>query len=85
MKKNDVDPRNDTDKKYACSRCRGMMVEDWVFTDEGEIAMVRCIRCGNSLDSLILSNRRKGISSSEDKGRKRTRKKSPGLAKPFAA
>lgn len=85
MKKDGFHLREGINKKEICSRCQGMMVDEWVFTDEGEIAMARCIRCGNLIDSLVLSNRSARTSPSDDEGRKKTMKKSPGCAKPLAA
>lgn len=40
-----------------CLRCRGMMVEERVFTMEGGIAMARCVCCGDLIDRVVIRNR----------------------------
>lgn len=82
-----VVPREDTIRSGACPKCQGMMVADWVFTEEGEIAMARCIRCGDMIDSVVLFNRSdsRTVSSSDDDGRKKSRRFSTGPAKIRAA
>jgi hypothetical protein len=40
-----------------CLRCRGMMVEEGVFTMEGKVAMARCVCCGDLVDPVVLRNR----------------------------
>ncbi len=40
-----------------CLRCRGMMVEERVFTMEGGIAMARCVCCGDLIDPVVIRNR----------------------------
>lgn len=40
-----------------CLRCRGMMVEERVFTVEGKAAMARCVCCGDRVDPVVIRNR----------------------------
>lgn len=35
-----------------------MMVNEQVYTDQGEIAVARCLHCGDVLDSVVIYNRR---------------------------
>jgi Zn ribbon nucleic-acid-binding protein len=69
----------------SCPKCQGMRVAEWVFTDEGEVAMVRCIRCGDLVDSVVLFNRNDSRTLPSDNGRKKSRKLSPSPAKILAA
>lgn len=44
-----------------CLRCRGMMVEERVFTREGGIAMARCVYCGDVVDPVVIRNRGQSV------------------------
>jgi len=46
-----------------CSRCGGLLVTEWcfdLFNDSGhlDIALQRCVQCGERVDPVILHNRR---------------------------
>ncbi len=45
-----------------CLRCEGLMTEERVITEEGEITMARCIYCGDLIDGVVLFNRRHSAS-----------------------
>ena len=55
-----------------CQRCGGLMVGDW-FLDIGDEAGrmkfdgLRCLSCGEIVDSLILENRQKQMEASASK------------------
>jgi len=40
-----------------CQRCQGIMVEEWIFTRDGGTRMIRCIYCGDLVDTVIILNR----------------------------
>lgn len=41
-----------------CLRCLGTMVEEWIFTErEGGTSIVRCLNCGDIIDSVVIFNR----------------------------
>lgn len=45
----------------TCQRCHGLMVYDRVFDVEAEfleLPIWRCVNCGESLDPILLRNRR---------------------------
>jgi len=41
-----------------CLRCKGTVVEEWIFTErEGSASMARCVNCGDLIDPVVISNR----------------------------
>lgn len=47
----------------TCARCGGLMVEQPYYDSETdqELTGLRCIACGDILDSVILANRQRGV------------------------
>lgn len=45
--------------KMKCRRCHGMMIRERIFTEQGGIPIVRCVHCGNVIDIVVVSNRRR--------------------------
>lgn len=42
-----------------CPRCHGMMVYEQIFTTQGRLHVARCIHCGDIIDDVVISNRRR--------------------------
>lgn len=40
-----------------CQRCGGMMTMEGIWTDQGKVAVARCLYCGNVVDSVVEANR----------------------------
>lgn len=40
-----------------CPRCRGLMVNEQIYTDQGGLDIARCIHCGDIIDSVVIYNR----------------------------
>jgi len=38
-----------------------MMVESTIFTQEGGTPMARCLNCGDIVDTVVISNRRRSL------------------------
>jgi len=66
-----------------CLRCQGTLVEHNIFTIEGKIDMVRCVHCGDIIDSVILINRWRSRLFPNGFGKKR-RRALPPLENPIA-
>jgi hypothetical protein len=41
-----------------CLRCQGFMEREWVFTRQGGIPMMRCLHCGDWIDSVVIAHRK---------------------------
>ena len=41
-----------------CIRCKGIIVEEWAFTEKEDGAlMARCVNCGDLIDPVVILNR----------------------------
>ncbi|MFQ5597285.1 MAG: hypothetical protein ACE5GK_04465 [Nitrospiria bacterium] len=40
-----------------CLRCKGMTMEERIETCEGSALLIRCLQCGDLVDSVVLYNR----------------------------
>jgi len=45
-----------------CQRCQGIMIEERIFTRDGGTSMIRCIYCGDLVDTVVISNRNRSES-----------------------
>ncbi len=43
----------------VCKRCQGTMAKEPIFTLHGEISMLHCINCGEWIDTVVISNRKR--------------------------
>ena len=61
----------------TCVRCQGLMIQQQIIDShdewsEGWISVLRCLNCGEILDSLVLNNRKNRFNPSYSRTRFRT-------------
>jgi len=52
-----MNPFYGKEEPMECQRCHGIMIEERIFTRDGGTPMVRCIHCGDLVDTVVISNR----------------------------